>query len=197
MRILTLVALLAFSPSLFQLTKQQVDKSRLPELHKIKSVTLSPSYSCRPEEEFRRGYESTGLYLTPNSTHADVPDVLFNGACRAKDNFNVSLAGDDWSLIADLGANVTLEDVSASRAFNLNRIANAADYSKFVQATDVELNHTYAVVLNRRWERGLFLFTVVNHVPNKKVELRYVVKSYQVMDPAADSPGFDWEKKSQ
>jgi hypothetical protein len=52
-------------------------------------------------------------------------------------------------------------------------------------------------VLNRRWERGLFLFTVVNHVPNEKVELRYVVKSYQVMDPAADSPGFDWEKKSQ
>lgn len=43
----------------------------------------------------------------------------------------------------------------------------------------------------------MFLFTVVNHGPNKEVELRYAVKSYQVLDPAADSPGFDWEKKSQ
>lgn len=197
MRILTLIVLLAFSPNVFQLAKQPIDKSRLPELHQIKSATLSPSYSCRPEEEFRRGYENTGLYLTPNLTHADVPDLLFNGACGSKDNFDVALAGDDWSLIADLGANVTLEEVSTSRAFNLRRVANAADYSKFVKATDVELNHTYAVVLNRRWERGLFIFTVVNHVPNKKVELRYAVKSYQVMDPTADTPGFDWDKKSQ
>ncbi len=197
MRVLTLLVLVAFTPNVFQLAKNPTGESALPELHKIKSATLSPSYSCRPEEEFRRGYENTGLYLTPNSTHADIPDVLFNGACRAKDYFAVALGGDDWSLIADLGANVTLEEVSTSRAFNLNRVHHAPDYSKFVQATDVELNHTYAVVLNRRWERGLFLFTVVNHVPNQKVELRYAVKTYQVMDPAAESPGFDWEKKNQ
>jgi hypothetical protein len=34
----------------------------------------------------------------------------------------------------------------------------------------------------------------MTHVPNRRVELRYVVKEYQVMNVAAESTGFDWEQ---
>ena len=30
-------------------------KYKLPELHKIKTATLSPSYSCRSAEDFQKG----------------------------------------------------------------------------------------------------------------------------------------------
>lgn len=36
----------------------------LPELHKINSVTLEPSYSCRSRVDFQTGYEKTALYLS-------------------------------------------------------------------------------------------------------------------------------------
>jgi hypothetical protein len=49
------------------------------------------------------------------------------------------------------------------------------------------------VLLNESDKRGLFIFTVDEYVPNEKVVLRYVVKSYQIM-PSRQiySEGFDW-----
>lgn len=169
----------------------------LPTLHVIRSVILSPAYSCRSSEEFGKGYQRTALFLSDHSKQRNSPDLLFNGACGSEDYFEASTAGDDMSLIADLGANVSLEDVSASRAFNLQRVNSFSAYSKFADAVKVELNHTYAVLLNESDKRGLLVFTVTEHTPNKQVSLRYAVKSYQVTPRGQiESSGFDWEKKN-
>ncbi|MGB8508777.1 MAG: hypothetical protein WCD76_10250 [Pyrinomonadaceae bacterium] len=171
---------------------------RLPTLHVIKNATLTPTYGCRSGEEFRKGYWDSALFLTGDPKRRGEPDLLFNGACGSEDFFQASFSGDDMSLIADLGANVSLEAVSASRAFNLHLIQSYGNYSKFVQTINVELNHTYAVLLNRSNKRGLFVFTVTGYTPNKQVELKYAVKSYEVMTngQTSKSPDFDWERKS-
>ena len=169
--------------------------SELPQLHQIKEASLSPSYSCRSPEEFGKGYENTALYLAdvPNRRG---PDLLFNGACGSEDYFEAATAGDDMSLIADLGANTPLEDISASRAFNVQRVHSFPAYSKFAKAVKVEANHTYAVLLNAMYKRGLFVFTVAEYVPNKKVRLRYAVKSYQLTTSSGQtvSVGFSWDQ---
>ena len=166
----------------------------LPELHAIKTVTLSPPYSCRSSEQFQKGYENTALFLSAYSKQRNIPDLLFNGACNSANYFQPGMT---FSLIADLGSEVALNEVSASRAFNLRRVASFADCSKFVKAVNVELDHTYAVLLNEDDVRGLFIFKVIDYVPDEKVVLQYAVKSYQVM-PARGvrSDGFDWEKLS-
>lgn len=189
-----IIILIASLPLLAQDVAQ---KYELPELHTIRSVTLSPSYSCRSSDDFLKGYEKTALFLSSYSRQRNSPDLLFNGACRSEDYFEASTAGDDMSLIADLGENVALEEVSASRAFNLKKVHSFVEYSKFVDSVKVSANHTYAVLLNESDKRGLFIFKVVNYVPNEKVELKYVVKSYQIaIKTKAISPGFDWEKKN-
>jgi hypothetical protein len=169
----------------------------LPPLHQIKEATLIPAYSCRSSEEFRKGYENTALFLSEFAKRRTGPDLLFNGACGSEDYFEASTAGDDMSLIADLGANVPLEDISASRSFNVQRVHSFPAYSKFAKAVKVEPNHTYAVLLNARDKRGLFVFTVAEYVPNKKVSLRYAVKSYQVTPSGqVSSSGFSWEQRN-
>ncbi len=60
------------------------DEIGLPELHKIKKITLSPSYSCRSKQEFQKGYQQTALFL---SGPCNGPDLLFNGACKRNINF--------------------------------------------------------------------------------------------------------------
>jgi|ERR1700752_100032 len=197
MRILSLFVALTFSATVSLLAQDTTQKDNLPELHKIKTVTLGPSYSCRPADEFKRGYEKTALYLTNDSIFGSGPDLLFNGACGSEDYFDASFSGDDMSLIADLGSHVSLEEISASRAFNVNRIHAEAEYSKFVKATKVERHHIYAVLLNEGDKRGLFVFKVIDHVPNKSVELKYAVKAYQIMPRGKSSPGFDWEQESR
>lgn len=168
----------------------------LPELHVIKSATLSPSYSCRPAEEFQKGYQETALFLSDHSKKRNSPDLLFNGACRGEDYFQASTAGDDMALIADLGADVQLEKVSAHSAFNWRKVHTPADYTSFVRAIPVKEGHTYVVLLNKSTIRGLFVFTVVNHVENQRVLLRYAVKEYQIMSAKASSEGFDWEREN-
>ena len=187
-----LVVLVASISLVAQNTNQ---KYELPELHTIKTVTLSPSYSCRSSVESQQGYQNTALFLSAYSKQRNSPDLLFNGACKAEDYFMASTAGDSFSLFADLGAEVSLEEVSASRAFNLKRVHSYAEFSKFAQAVKIKLNHTYAVLLNESDKRGLFVFKVVSYVPNERVELRYAVKSYQIMQTSQiRSEGFDWEK---
>ncbi|HEX8847449.1 MAG TPA: hypothetical protein VF791_22590 [Pyrinomonadaceae bacterium] len=168
----------------------------LPELHTIKTVTLSPSYSCRSQEEFQTGYQNTALFLSDYSKRRNSPDLLFNGACRTENYFEASTAGDDMALIADLGTDTSLEKLSAHLAFNKQNVHTANAYSKFASVAKVLVNHTYAVLLNKRELRGLFIFTVTAHVPDERVELRYVVKEYQVLEVRAESPGFSWEQKS-
>jgi hypothetical protein len=169
----------------------------LPALNVIKDIALSPSYSCRSNGEFKEGYAGTALFLSDYAKRMNSPDLLFNGACNSPDYFEASTAGDDMSLIADLGLNVSLEDLSAHRIFNLQNVHSFPAYSKFARAVKVELDHTYAVLLNESDKRGLFVFTVVEYVPNQKASLRYAVELYQVTiaSPSA-SPGFEWEKKN-
>lgn len=187
------ITLVAGVPMFAQDSSPKLDQ---PELHRIKAITLSPSYGCRPAEEFQRGYQNTALFLSAYSRRYNAPDLLFNGGCRGEDFFDAALAGDDMSLIADLGSSVSLEDVSAIKAFNLQQMHSWPEYSRFVRSAKVEPNHTYAVLLNGRDRRGLFIVTVVKHLKNQRVDLRYAVKSYQVMPIGQASPGFDWEKPS-
>lgn len=164
----------------------------LPELHTIKTVTLAPSYSCRSSEDFGRGYEKTALFLSDYSKRMNAPDLLFNGACKSEDYFESSTAGDDMALIADLGTDVSIEQLSAHLAFNKQNVHSFPAYSKFAQAVKVEANHTYVVLLSKSGVRGLFIFTVTSYVPNERVKLKYAVKEYQILDVKAQSPGFSW-----
>src|SRR5947199_6392615 len=91
----------------------------LPELHTIKTVTLSPSYSCRSQEDSAKGYESTALFLSDYSKRMNSPDLLFNGACKADDDFQASTAGDDMAFIVDLGDELQIEKLSAGDVFHL------------------------------------------------------------------------------
>ena len=167
----------------------------LPELHTIKTGSLQPSYSCRSAEDFHKGYANTALFLSAYSRLRNSPDLLFNGACKSDDDFQASTAGDDLSLIADLGPDVMLEEVSASRSLNLKRVHSYSEYSKFVSTVKVIANHTYAVLINNDEKRGLFIFKVVDYVPNQKVVLRYAVKLYELRtDRPVRAAGFDWER---
>jgi hypothetical protein len=168
----------------------------LPELHVIKATTLAPTYGCRSPEEFQKGYQTTALFLSKYSKRRNSPDLLFNGACRGEDYFMSSTAGDDMALIADLGTDAPLEDITAHMAFNKRRVHLFEAYTKFAQEVKVENNHTYVVLLNKREIRGLFIFTVTSHDPNQQVELKYAVKEYQVLDVKAQSPGFSWEQNN-
>lgn len=193
--LLTMIVLLLGS---LPLSAQILDhKYDLPELHAIKTVILSPSYSCRDSFEFQKGYVNTALFLSDFSRRQNSPDLLFNGACGSDDYFDSSTAGDDMSLIADLGAGVDLGEISASRAFNLKRVHSFDAYSKFVRTAEVIEGHTYAVLLNKGKIRGLMIFTVVDHSPNRSVSLKYAVKSYEILEgKKVSSPGFDWNQKS-
>jgi len=168
----------------------------LPELHTIKTATLSPSYSCRSQEDFSRGYEKTALFLSDYSKRMNAPDLLFNGACKSEDYFEASTAGDDMALIADLGTDISIEQLSAHLAFNKQNVHSFLAYSKFAKAVKVEANHTYVVLLNKSDLRGLFIFTVTNYVPNERVKLKYAVKEYQILDVKAQSPGFSWGQEN-
>ena len=192
---LSVFFLLVSTVSLFAQNASQ--SPGLPELHTIRTVTLAPSYSCRSADEFQKGYANSALFLSAYSKRRNSPDLLFNGACRSDDDFHASTGGDDFSLIADLGTEVSLEEVSASRAFNLKRVHSYAEHSKFSDTVKVVANHTYAVLLNESDKRGLFVFKVVEYVPNEKVVLRYAVKSYQITPSGGvRAEGFDWEKRS-
>jgi hypothetical protein len=92
------------------------------------------------------------------------------------------------SMVADLGI-VPLEEVSSSRAFNLKRIHRFGLYSKFAQAARLESHHTYAVLINTRERRGLFVVRVDDYEPNKRVNLSYAVKEYQLLDVRGESKG--------
>lgn len=112
--------------------------SGLPELHKIKTATISHSYSCPYEQDFHQGYGKTALFLQSSSEQRSRPDLVFNGACGSEDYFESSTAGDDMSMIADLGTE-PLEEITAARVFNLKRTHSFDQYSRFARIAKVRL----------------------------------------------------------
>jgi hypothetical protein len=188
--LVSLISLSAVTPA------QQKTDLGLPELNVVRTAVLSPSYGCRSEDDFSQGYGATALFLSKYSRQRNSPDLLFNGACKAEDDFEGPMAGDDMSLIADLGV-VPLEDVSSSRAFNFRRIHSFDLYSKFAQQARVQPHHTYALLINTRETRGLFVFTLDDYQPNRKVAISYAVKEYEILDVKAESKGFDWEAQNR
>jgi hypothetical protein len=178
--------LFAASPSV----PQNNSDLQLPELQKIKRATLSPSYSCRPKEESRNGYQATALYLSRHSRDRNEPELLFNCACGSEDTFDVQMAGDAFDVITDYG-DIPLASMTAQQAFSPTQRVDAP--AKFSRDAVVHVGHTYGVLMNKSDERGLFFFRVVAHVPNKKVDLEYVVLDYQILQRVAQSPGFSWD----
>ena len=177
--------------------QRPVAQRELPELHVIRTATLAPSYSCRDAAEFARGYEGSALFLSGTAEQLNAPDLVFNGACGSPDTFGVSTAGDDMALIANLGAGTSIEEVTAHRAFNLKRVAGAENDTHFTQTAQVISGHTYAVLLNKAHVRGLFVFAVTSHEPNRSVAIRYAVKSYNVVRTEKRAEGFGWDTPSR
>jgi hypothetical protein len=98
----------------------------LPTLNVVQTAVLSPSYSCRSAADFAKGYASTAVFLSGYSKDENAPELLFNGACGAADYFDVNTAGDEMSLIGDLG-NTPLTSVTTDSAFNLKNVAAFAE----------------------------------------------------------------------
>src|ERR1700674_5409723 len=180
--LVTLAALLLAAAASVPQGKQE--DFGLPELHKIKTATLSPAYGCRSREDFQRGYENTALFLSKYSRDRNSLELLFNGACGSEDYFQSATGGDDMGLIADLGE-MSMEKVTAHLAFNTKNIHSFDLYSKFARMVKVQSNHTYAVLVNGSDIRSLFVFTVTGYVPNKRLDLKYAVQEYQIMQVRA------------
>ena len=186
---LALIALLAASPGKAQGT---ATSPTLPQLNVIQEVVLRPTYACDPAGDSTPGYGNTALFLSDYSRQRNSPELLFNGACGAEDYFDVNTAGDDMSLIADLGADLPVETLTAQQVFNLKGAFSFADYTTFAWVAKIVQGHTYAVVINHDDRRGLFVFSVVRFVPDLRVDIRFSVKDYQIELTSNRSPGFDW-----
>lgn len=159
----------------------------LPVLHTINSATLGPSYSCSQDHDLQRGYQNAGLFLSKYSHDMRSAELLFNGACRSADRLHSPGAGDSMNLIEDMGE-IPLENVTAHSVFQTRG-------AYFESSAKVQINHTYAVLVNESDVRCLFVFTVVGHISNERLDIRYAVKDYQVATSRAQSsPGFDWGK---
>ena len=162
--------------------------SKLPTLHTIMEANFSASYSCNGD------YDRSALFLSDYSKVHNVPDLLFNGACGSDDYVEASTAGDDISLIADLG-DVAIEEASASKLLNWSDIVDGDN--TFKATAKIQKNHTYGVLISKSEIRALYVFRVVDLVPNKSMAIKYAVKSYSFQQSVQASPGFDWELGSK
>jgi hypothetical protein len=167
------------------------DPLGLPTLNIVQAATLGPSYSCQSAQQVSEGYGSTVLFLSSQSKKQNSPELLFNGACGAENYFEVNMAGDEMSLIADLGA-APLQEVTAQKVFNYRGVHDWPAYTRFASVAKIEPKHTYAVLINRSDCRGLLVFTVDAFTPDREVRISYAVKDYQVHTQTVRSPGFGW-----
>ena len=175
-------------------SQKNEDDLGLPELHKIKRATLSPSYSCRSREESRNGYAGTALFLSAYSKNHNSPELLFNGACNSQDFFQTATVAGDLDVVADYG-DIPIESLTANHVFSPDRTMRTD--VRFTRTAKVEHpRHTYGVLINKREVRGFFYFRVTAYVPNQSVELEYAVMEYQVLRMEARSAGFSWDRKS-
>ena len=164
----------------------------LPELHKIQKITLSPSYDCRPPEETAKGYANTALFLSHYSRQMNSPELLFHSICQLTNYFVVHTAGDQLDAIADLGE-VPLNSLAPSDVWGLRPTWDSS--ANFREMVKIQSGHTYAVLINKGDIRGFFFVQVMEHVPNQKLDLEYVVMDYAILREEQRSPGFDWSTK--
>jgi hypothetical protein len=118
----------------------------LPRLHAVRSATPGPAYGCGQHPS--QGHGSAVLFLSNYNTKRNSPELQFNSACGAPNYFYVNMAGDDMSLIADLGE-APLQEITASRVFNYSGAQGSTAYTKFAFMAKVEAKHTYAVLINQ------------------------------------------------
>ena len=156
-----------------------------PQIGVKRTVELSPSYSCRPTTEFRRGYERTALFLSDEMRKVNSPDLLFNGACGSENYFQAATHGANDSLVADLGVNVTTGELRRLGRLDARQDRVALTKMGFDRTAAVVPGHTYAILLHKHGVRGLFAVSVTKHEQDKRVELTYEVVEYQVIDETA------------
>ena len=174
MKILVVGALLLASA--FWGSQQNQEDLGLPVLDQIRTVALHPSYGCRPEEEFKKGYQETALFLSKYSKDHNSPELgFFSGQCGSGDFFQMS----HFDLISDLGE-VPIEELTAEKVYNFHVFDTPENYSQFTGWIRPVLGHTYALLMNRGDVRGLVFFTITGHEQNQKLELRYVVRQYEL-----------------
>jgi hypothetical protein len=159
-----------------------------PELRTAKTVTLSPSYSCRAQEEFQKGYEGTALFLSDFAKRDNSPDLLFNGACGSEDYFQPVTHGGNNSFIADLDAGESSHAPILLDSFDKYDMLSRREFREagFTDRVPVKMGHTYVVLIDKARARGVFVFTVMDYTPNKRVELSYEVKDYHTCPLAFD-----------
>src|SRR5215831_2327576 len=150
----------------------------LPELHKIQRVTLSPSYDCRTPEESAKGYANTALFLSDYSRQRNSPELLFHSTCQFTNYFLGKTAGDQLDVIADFGE-VPLDSLAPSDVWGVHPTWDSgADFRNMVK---IQSGHTYAVLINKGDIHGFFFVRVMNHIPNQKLDLEYVVMDYAIL----------------
>ncbi|CAF4994187.1 unnamed protein product [Rotaria sp. Silwood1] len=162
----------------------------LPELHVIKKVSFKYPYSRQPGP---LSYEGSALFLTDYGLLRNMPDLLYNGACGSDNTFDVMLAGDDFGVLTDLG-DVPLEQVTASKAFNYERISGKDN--TFASTVKVVNRHTYAALLAKSEIRALFVFRVENYEPSGPATISYAVKQYGIVQSIQEAPGFSWDEEN-
>lgn len=167
----------------------------LPELHIIKKATLAPKYGCNSSGDLAAGFQGSALFLSEYSRNRNIPDLLFAGSCDSPDIFRASTVEGDMALIADLG-DVPIEEVSASQAFNSEKVYSPSGFYKFSIGVKADFNHTYAVLVSKNDIRGLFVFRVVGYIPNERADIVYAVKEYQILSVKGRADGFNWERKN-
>lgn len=160
----------------------------MPTLHQIQAYTFSAPYSCKGS------YVTSALFLSETSKRMNEPDLLYNGACGSEAFIQSSTAGDDISMIADLG-NVPIEKVSASRALNYDRMVGRENV--FKDEIPVMAGHTYVVLISKAEIRALWVLHVESMVPDREMTIRYAVESYSIQATAKASPGFDWDTENK
>jgi hypothetical protein len=161
----------------------KAQSSFLPTLHEIKTHTFEATY------ENGGSYETSALFITEYAKQRNSPDLLFRGW---NDDVSVvaSTAGDDFSVISDLGL-VSIDSVSALKSFNYENVVGRDNI--FKQTMPVKSGRTYVVLSTKRDVRSLWVFQV-ERLKDGKMQIRYAVKSYSVIEASQESEGFDWNK---
>ncbi len=173
--------------SMMAITTISTFATTLPQLHQVNTIKLKAPYSCNGS------YKKSAIFLTDYSESRNSPDLLYNGACGSKKYIGASTAGDDFSLIADLG-DIDIEKVTASKSFNFQRTVGSDN--TFKESARLIKGHTYAVLTSKSDIRSLVIYKLTELKPNGEAKFEYSVKSYSIQESIDEAPGFSWEQES-
>src|SRR5205823_1294321 len=124
------------------------------------------------------------VFVCKSQHHACVCDLLIVNEPN-QNYIQTSLAGDDLSVIGDLGAGL---DISLLRPWDALANMHTPWGVRDPFDTLVE-GHTYAAVLARRDTRAVVFYTVAGYSGSGPVTLQYAVKMYQTLAVAQEAPG--------